>query len=264
MDTDTFRAIVFNHYSAHARSMPWRTNTDPYHVLVSEMMLQQTQVNRVTPKFLEFIERFPTVQDLASASLQEVLKLWSGLGYNRRAKYLHEAARMVVSDFGGKVPNILKELVYLPGIGPNTAGAVMAYAYNQPVLFIETNIRTVYIHHFFHDRGNVDDKEILTVLAETMSKENPREWYWALMDYGSHLKAKHPNPSRKSKHHSVQSRFEGSTRQLRGRVLKLLIENSRSEAELLESVNDSRLLKILDTLEHEKLINKQNGIYSIS
>lgn len=163
--------------------MPWRSDTRPYYVLVSEVMLQQTQVDRVIPKFLEFIHKFPDAASLAETPLGEVLVLWSGLGYNRRAKYLHEAAKMVMTDFGGEFPTDVDGLIKLPGVGQNTAGAMMAYAHDQPVLFVETNVRTVYFHHFFEDGEKVTDGQIRALLEQTIDMQHPREFYWALMDY---------------------------------------------------------------------------------
>ena len=143
-----FRELVWQKGRELYRDMPWREDTRPYFVLVSELMLQQTQVSRVIPKFKEFIKHFPDERALASASLGDVLKQWQGLGYNRRAKYLHEAARMIVDEFGGEFPKDQKDMQRLPGVGKNTAGAIAAYSFNQPSVFVETNIRTVFIHHF--------------------------------------------------------------------------------------------------------------------
>lgn len=154
---------VWKYYHQHGRhDLPWRLpepdgSFDPYKILVSEIMLQQTQVPRVLPKFTEFLTKFPTGQELAEASLGEVLAAWSGLGYNRRAKFLWQAAQKVVRDFGGELPHTFEALESLPGIGKNTAGAVAAYAYNQPAIFLETNIRTIFIHHFFRDADLVPD-----------------------------------------------------------------------------------------------------------
>lgn len=202
--------------------MPWRDNTDPYYVLVSELMLQQTQVDRVIPKFQLFMSTFPTIRDLAKASLAEVLIVWSGLGYNRRAKFLHEAAKRVVAEFQGAIPRTYEELVSLPGVGPNTAGAILAYSFNQPVVFIETNIRTVYFHHFFNDQALVTDKELKELVARTVDKEHPRQWYWGLMDYGSYLKQQGVGRIDKSSHYKKQTPLKGSLREIRGRILKLL------------------------------------------
>ena len=145
-----FRKIVLCHYKKHGRHhLPWRKTKNPYRILVSEIMLQQTPVDRVLPKYQEFLKQFPSIKKLAAASLGDVLRAWQGLGYNRRAKYLHQCAAVIIYDNGGIWPRTVNELQALPGIGPYTAGAVMAFAYNQPIPIIETNIRTVYLHHFF-------------------------------------------------------------------------------------------------------------------
>ena len=214
------------------RTMPWREDTRPYYVLVSEIMLQQTQVDRVVPKFEAFIDRFPDEATLAKASLGDVLALWSGLGYNRRAKYLHEAARMIVNEYDGSFPPSYDDLVKLPGVGPNTAGAIMAYAYNQPVIFIETNVRTVYFEHFFADGNKVHDTEVRGVVELTLDWEHPREFYWALMDYGSWLKRQGAGRVTQSKHYKRQSVLKGSVREIRGQIVRQLADGDRTEDEL--------------------------------
>jgi A/G-specific adenine glycosylase len=217
------------------RDMPWRDNTEPYYVLVSELMLQQTQVDRVIPKFEHFMNTFATIEDLAKAPLSDVLTLWSGLGYNRRAKFLHETAKKVITEFNGTIPDTYDKLVSLPGIGPNTAGAILAYSFNQPVVFIETNIRTVYFHYYFEGQVQVTDKELREIVEQTIDKEHPREWYWGLMDYGSHLKKQGVGRIDKSRHYKKQTVFKGSMREVRGLILKSLakkdypLEQLRSE-----------------------------------
>jgi A/G-specific adenine glycosylase len=218
-----FTARVWAHYHEHARDdLPWRRTRDPYAILVSEVMLQQTQVPRVVPKYLAFLETFPTPAALAAAPLPELLAVWSGLGYNRRALNLKRAVELIVAEHGGRVPDTLEGLTALPGIGHATAGQVLAFAFDTGVPFIETNIRSVYLHEFFGDAEDVPDAAVLPLVEATMPAEGAREWFWALLDYGTHLKATLPNPSRRSKHHSHQGRFEGSNRQLRGRLLAAL------------------------------------------
>lgn len=266
---EQFQQTVWAYYRAHGRhDLPWRKfeadgTLDPYRVLVSELMLQQTQVPRVVPKFEAFIRQFPTVQSLASAPLSDVLKLWNGLGYNRRAKFLWQAAGMIVSDFGGRVPETTGDLVKLPGVGYNTAGAIAAYAYNKPVVFIETNIRTVFIHHFFANEQQVTDKAVADLVARTLP-DNVREWYWALMDYGSYLKQTVGNLNKQSRHYNRQSAFEGSRRQVRGRVLKLLSDQSYAAASLAQLIADARLPDVLGDLEREGLIAKIGQRYSLA
>ncbi len=264
---------VWNYYDAQGRhDMPWRqpaTNGtfDPYAIMVSEIMLQQTQVARVTPKFLSFMQQFPDPAHLAAAPLSDVLVAWSGLGYNRRAKFLWQASRTAMQDFGGALPTTVDDLVKLPGIGKNTAGAIAAYAYNQPVTFIETNVRTVFIHHFFKDSAEIADKQLAPLLEEAMNvvttdpARSPRTWHWALMDYGSYLKQQEGNASRRSKHYAKQSKFEGSRRQIRGVVLKMLAETPQTGDDLRQTIADERLMSVLEDLAREEIISYANDHY---
>ncbi len=185
-------------------------------------MLQQTQVERVIPKFEAWLKEFPDWKTLAKAPLPKVLKLWQGLGYNRRALNLQRCAQVVIKGYNGALPHGEKELLALPGIGPYTASAVRAFAFNQPVVMIETNIRAVYLHHYYSDQHNIDDNQLRPLIEKTLDQKKPREWYWALMDYGSYLKKMTVNPARRSKHHVRQSTFEGSHRQVRGAILRAL------------------------------------------
>lgn len=258
---DSFQNTVLEFYRKHGRhDLPWRLPEpsgafDPYKILVSEIMLQQTQVPRVLPKFKEFTQLFPTFDALAAAPLSDVLKAWSGLGYNRRAKFLWQAAHMVVDDFHGELPAASAELVKLPGVGPNTAGALLAYAFNVPAVYIETNVRTVFIHHFFADREGVDDRDILELVARTVPVD-ARTWYWALMDYGTHLKQTIGNLNKSSKHYTVQSRFAGSKRQLRGEVLRQLASGPKTAKELFKVLADERAELVLDDLADEGMITR--------
>jgi len=269
LDINQFQEIVWGYYRAHKRNhLPWRQNIDDanfaYYVLVSEIMLQQTQVNRVIDKFNQWMELFPTIFVLAAADLEIVLGAWSGLGYNRRPKYLLESAKIIVSKFKGQVPADISQLEALPGIGKATAAAIVVYAYNIPKVFIETNIRTVFIHHFFPLNMKVADTELFPLIERCLDRENPREWNWALMDYGSYLKQSFGNVSKNSKHYKKQSAFEGSSRQLRGNILKLLLIKKRTFDELQEiNLFDERLSGVLATLEKEKLIKKTGVKYTI-
>ena len=257
MNSEVFQEIVWQKGRELYRDMPWRVNTDPYFVLVSELMLQQTQVDRVIPKFHQFMTAFPTIQTLAAASLAEVLVLWSGLGYNRRAKFLHEAAKKVVYEYDGHLPDSIDLLVQLPGVGPNTAGAILAYSLNEPVVFVETNIRTVYFYHLFDGEQLISDKELKEKVAETVDREHPREWYWALMDYGSYLKKQGAGQIDRSKHYKKQGPLKGSLREVRGIILKLLAEGELTQKELAARLpQDERFLQALMDLESEKLISR--------
>ena len=253
---EAFRKTVWSFYRAHGRQFPWRHEADPYRVLVSEIMLQQTQTHRVEPKYELFLETFPVLKSLARASLQELLRVWQGLGYNRRALYLRDAARVMVDEHDGCVPNDPKTLQQLPGIGPGTAGAVCAYAFNCPAIFIETNIRTVFIHHFFRDQAGISDRQIEPLVGTTLDQSNPRDWYYALTDYGVMLKAKHGNPSRQSKHHVRQSKFEGSDRQIRGAIIRMLTcDGSVSPESIIANFGDAaRVGRIIDGLVADRLV----------
>lgn len=259
MEVTDFQETVWEKARELYRDMPWRDNTDPYYVLVSELMLQQTQVDRVIPKFNQFMSVFPTIADLAVAPLAEVLTVWSGLGYNRRAKFLHEAAKKVVSDFGGSIPGTYDELVSLAGIGPNTAGAMLAYSFNQPVVFIETNVRTVYFHHFFEGQSLISDKELKEVVAQTVDLEHPREWYWGLMDYGSYLKKQGVGHIDKSSHYKKQAPLKGSVREVRGMILKALAKKDYYIDELRAEIpDDPRFKASIKALTEEGFIKHDN------
>lgn len=260
---------ALSYYKHHARTeLPWRRSElngmfDPYKILVSEVMLQQTQVVRVIDKFNEFIMKFPTVNALAHASLADVITAWSGLGYYRRAKYLHESAKCISTKYSGRFPQSQIELTTLPGIGKNTAGAIVAYSFNTPVVFIETNIRTVFLHHLFSTRDAVADSELLPFIEQALDTSNPREWYWALMDYGSHLKATNVNPSRKSKHHSKQTAFKGSRREVRGQVLKKLVAGPATVEQLTSTISSEGLGSVLEDLTVEAMITFDGTTYKL-
>lgn len=266
---DDFIATVNEYYQLYGRhDLPWRLpepdgHFEAYRVLVSEIMLQQTQVRRVVPKYDAFIQRFPTAGSLARASLGDVLVAWQGLGYNRRAKFLWQAAQRIVTELSGRLPDNQAVLEMLPGVGANTAGAIRAYAFNVPTVFIETNIRTVFIYHFFQGRVAVHDTAIRELVRATLNEHAPRTWYWSLMDYGAHLKETSGNASRASKSYTIQTKFEGSLRQIRGRILKLLARAPIQEAELLIALDDMRSEDVLRTLLAEGLIRKQGARYEL-
>ncbi len=243
-------------------------------------MLQQTQVDRVIPYFTKWMKKFPTVQSLAKAPLSDVLKEWSGLGYNRRAKLLRECAKEIVEKHGGKVPKDFSALVGLPAIGPYTAGAIRAFAFNEPEVFIETNIRAALIHHFFPRSKKVPDTKLIPILkllllnpdSLTIGTDSQtvgigsREWYSALMDYGAHIKKTNPNPSRRSTHHTRQSPFEGSLRQYRGIILRRLLDGPIAHEVLLKvETEQSYFLELaLRDLEREGMIKKKKGKWWIA
>jgi A/G-specific adenine glycosylase len=235
-----FQRRVRTFFRLHRRDFPWRRTGDPYRILVSEVMLQQTQTVRVVAKYREFIRKFPTVRALARAQLTDVLRAWSGLGYNRRARALWEAARVIVVDYRGKIPNDRNALDALPGVGHYTAAAVRAFAFNEPDTFIETNIRSVFIHEFFPGRTAVADRELVPYLERSLDRRNPREWYYALMDYGAMLKRRDRTLTGRSRHYSKQKPFAASSRQLRGRIVKILLAGAASESAIASRLHEQR------------------------
>lgn len=263
---EIFQELVWNYYHDNARSMPWRDDPSPYNVVVSEFMLQQTQVSRVTPKFQEFVGSWPDWSSLAAAPQSEVVRAWKGLGYNRRALWVHGVAIKVMKECDGALPQDVHALTSCKGIGPNTAGAIMAYAFDLPVVFIETNIRRVYIHHFFGDSDTVDDRDLIPLIDKTLDREHPREWYWALMDYGSYLATQVVNPNRRSKHYVRQSAFEGSLRQVRGSILEYLLLQPSTEKELqvkLSVVEGDQLSQALQGLLNDGFLHYRDGLYTL-
>jgi A/G-specific adenine glycosylase len=257
-----FNETVWGYYRSQGRSMPWRDDPSPYKVLVSELMLQQTQVRRVVPKFNTFLYTCSNFEDLAGTSLAEVLELWSGLGYNRRAKYLHEIAKIVMDDYNGVLPQNQEILITFPGIGKNTAGAIRAYAFNQPSIFVETNIRTVLFHNFYNlgDR-TISDKELEQLVEQLLDREHPREWYWALMDYGSCLKSIHDGKLASSKHYKKQPPLKDSVREMRGWILRALVAHAST---LDQYRDDERFDKAVSGLVSDGLVVRRDKIFRLT
>ncbi len=257
-----FQNEILSYYKTNKRKMAWRDISNPYKIFVSEMMLQQTQVERVKIKFAEFIKHFPTIRSVAQADKIEILKVWQGLGYNRRALFIKRACEEIIDKHKGIFPKDFITLQTLPGIGPSTAGAICAFAYNQPVNFIETNVRAVILHFFFKDKEKVSDKEVMSVLEKvTPSDTSPRDWYYALYDYGTFLKKtlgkKKTALHQKSKHYNKQSKFEGSFRQKRANVLSLKLSTPEiSDVEILSKlkITDQDLEDVYHSLTKDGLI----------
>ncbi|MCD1654668.1 A/G-specific adenine glycosylase [Treponema zuelzerae] len=261
-----FQHTILDHYQNSGRAFPWRETRDPYAILVSEFMLQQTQTDRVVPKYLAWMSRFPTVESLASSTLSEVLEQWSGLGYNRRARFLRETAMLITKKHGSLVPEDPEALDSLPGIGPYTARAISTFSYGLPHAFIETNIRAVYLFFFFPEKENVPDSEVLSIIERTVWKDDPRSWYYALMDYGAELKKKVHNPNRRSKHYSKQSPFEGSLRQARGAVIRQLGNLGRSDSRTIaaaENLPEEKVSQALSALCLEGMVAEDESGYYI-
>lgn len=274
MTPPRFRKEVWDYYKKHGRSeLPWRLlpkdkdgNPDAYKILVSEMMLQQTQVERVIPYYKNFIKKYPSVRTLAKAPLSDVLTMWQGLGYNRRAKFLHGASKYIVEVYKGKIPTDAAELESIWGIGPYTARAVMTFAYNHNAVFIETNIRTGIIHHFFKDKEDVTDEKITEILKRVLPHGQARAWYSALMDYGAHLKRSGVKTNTQVKGYTKQSKFTGSRREVRGAILRKLTESPTTKQQLLKLLPKERELQMLEVLDHltkEGMIQKNKAKYQL-
>ncbi len=264
---ERFRAVVFSYHATPGRTMPWRETCDPYEVLVSEVMLQQTQVARVMERYPRFLDAFFDVGALARAPLSEVLGLWRGLGYNRRAVALHAAAAAIVDDHGGRIPDDVDVLQQLPGVGPATAAGVAAFAYGRPSVYVETNVRTVVLHCLMPDATDVPETRVRELVALTLDERDPRTWYYALMDLGAELKRRHPNPSRRSRGHRAQGPFEGSNRQLRGRTLRAVLDGGVLTPDELAgrlSVTEIEAVRVLSELAGEGFIVEEEGSYRVA
>jgi A/G-specific adenine glycosylase len=256
----SFQKKISAYYKKHGRDLPWRNTRDPYRIFVSELMLQQTQALRVIPKYNAFFEKFGSVEKLASASTRDVLTIWQGLGYNRRALYLKRCAEMLVHDYKGRIPKNVDELLKLPGIGPYTARAIVVFSFDVPEVFIETNIRSVYLHEFFPAKEKVDDALLLPLIQKTLPKKGFREWYSALMDYGAMLKSTIPNPSRRGRGHTKQKPFQGSERQIRGEMLRMLLKKPEGRDSFVKLFGKEKA-KLADALVAEGFARKKNGKY---
>lgn len=257
-DLERFVALVWRRGDELYRDLPWRNTRDPYEVLVSEIMLQQTQVVRVSRYWERFLVAFPTVDALAAAATSDVLEVWQGLGYNRRALALKRAADICAAQHAGRLPETYDELLALPGIGPATAAGVMAFACGKPSVYIETNVRAVFLHELFPDREKVSDKELAPLVeavcptADAPADRDVRMWYYALLDYGSHLKQAGLNPSRRSAHYARQSAFEGSRRQKRAWIVRRVLAAPEGvpAAAVLRDLNEAERAAGRDAVEH--------------
>ena len=263
----SFQKKIWDFYATNRRDFPWRRTQDPYRIFISEVMLQQTQSKRVKEKYKEFLLAFPSFKSLAATTLPEVLRVWQGLGYNRRARFLLKSAREVAQNYKGHLPKKEDELVKFPGIGKATAGSITAFAFNVPSVFIETNIRRVFIHEFFRGKKDVSDEVVRKLVSMTLSKDRPRDWYYALMDYGARLSKILPqNPNRLSRYYAKQSVFSGSRREARGAILKFLLKsNSGKESEMIRGTKllPQNIKEALRGLEKEGVIEIRKGLYKL-
>lgn len=260
-----FKKQIWQYYRAHGRDLIWRHTDNPYHILISEIMLQQTQVARVTKIYPLFLAQFPDIPSLACAPLSHILGVWKGMGYNRRALALQKVSREIYNNFGSTIPRDPLILGTLPGIGTATAGAIAAFAFNHPSVFIETNIRRVFIHFFFLRKKIVADDEIIPFITQTLDQKNPREWYYALMDYGAMLADTIPNPNRRSSNYRTQTRFHGSRRELRGKIITYLAQKqsvTQKELTLFLHAPKEKAEDAIAKLVQEKFLYRQrNKIY---
>lgn len=245
-------------------TLPWRQTTDPYHIWISEIMLQQTQVDRVIPKYNAFINRYPSVTSLSQATWPDVMQLWDGLGYNRRARHLWEASQQLVLIDHDHFPTEYDQLIQLKGIGDYTAKAILTFAYNQPVTLIETNVRTVFLYHFFPNHTDIHDSQIIPLIDQTLDRHQPRTWYSTLMDYGTYLKKSIGNPNHRSQHYTKQTTFAGSDRQLRAQIIKYLLTGPKTDQQLTSQFPDPRLKQQLSNLIQEHMITYLQGIYRLA
>ncbi len=260
-----FIRTIKEFYQKEGRRFSWREpehTSDPYKVVVSEIMLQQTQTSRVVPKYLQFIHELPDFQSLAQVSTETLLSLWRGMGYNRRAFALKNIALKVMEEYEGHLPREVSTLEQFPMVGKATARSIAAFAFNEPVVFLETNIRRVFLHFFFQNENRVDDREILPLIEETLDKDNPREWYYALTDYGVMLKSVRPDPNTRSKHYKKQAPFKGSRREVRGKILAHLAGNKELTYHTLTALYgfpEERITAAAESLEKEGLIVRENN-----
>lgn len=277
LDRAAFITRVWEEGGENYRDLPWRNIGDAYAVLVSEVMLQQTQVSRVKRYWPRFLEQFPTLRSLAAASVSEVLALWQGLGYNRRALALKRTGDELIALGRTELPATFDELVKLPGIGPATAAGVMAFAYEKPAVYVETNVRAVFIHELFPDTGKVPDADLIPYVADTVSITDPRGWYYALLDYGAALKRSGINPTRASTSYTRQSAFIGSRRQKRAELVRIVLGtqqgislkdahealDDKETADGRPPVDEALFRSIVDDLEHEGFLQIKDGVLSV-
>jgi A/G-specific adenine glycosylase len=266
-DMLSFRQEVLGFYRRNRRAFPWRENITPYRVVVSEIMLQQTGVERVREKYEPFIRLLPDFASLASAPLTEIMTAWQGLGYNRRTLSLKRLAGVVMERHSGRLPRDRASLLGLPGVGEATAGAIMAFAFNMPAVFIETNIRRVFIHRFFPGKEEVSDRQIIPLVEAALDPSNPRDWYYALMDYGSALGRSGSNANRKSSHYSKQAPFAGSERELRGEVIRVLLARGPLSVDDIARAagrDPDRLASVLDVMIGDGLVVREEEGYRIA
>ena len=262
-----FRSSILDFYAHHGRQFAWRETSDPYRILLSEVMLQQTQTSRVEPKYELFLSLWPDFSSLAKAPLDELLFHWKGLGYNRRALNLRKSA-LLTEQWGWTIPPDEMAIASLPGVGKATTAALLAFSYQKRSLYLETNIRRVLLTCFFSEEEQVKDKELEKLLALLVADiEDVKSWYYALMDYGVLLKALLPNANTRSAHYTKQSVFENSNRQIRGQLIHLLADTGAKDSQQIVSIlsrfEQERILSCLADLQKEGFVQEKEGVYRI-
>jgi A/G-specific adenine glycosylase len=262
-----FCDFIMQFYSEHKREFAWRETSDPYRILLSEVMLQQTQTSRVEPKYQTFLELWPTFEALASCSLEDLLSQWKGLGYNRRALNLKKSAQMT-EQWGWTIPKDKEKILSLPGVGKSTSAALLCFCYNEKAVYLETNIRRVLLTCFYPEETEVLDKRLEELLYRlSLMVDDMKNWYYALMDYGVLLKNLLPNANTRSAHYSRQSKFENSNRQIRGLLIHILSDTGAKPLErlysLLSSFEEERVLSCLGELEKEGFVQECESVYRI-
>ncbi len=266
-EKQAFQKKIFRWWEKNRRDLPWRHTNDPYKILVSEVMLQQTTVSRVLTKYPGFIKRYPTLKDLAVSRPADVLRIWKGMGYNRRALHLHQTAKVIVQKYGEFFPKDEQELVKLPGLGRYTARAVLVFAFNKNVAMVDTNIRQIITHFFFHDTPQ-PEKNIQELADQLVPKGMSWEWHQALMDFGSHMRTvssiKYQVSSKKKK-----PPFKQSNRYFRGRIIDLLRDRSYKENELIKNLcsmygkDETFYISLLKALEKEGLVAYKKSTWKL-
>lgn len=263
----SFVQFILGFYKQYGRTFAWRQTSDAYRILLSEVMLQQTQTTRVQPKYTLFLSIWPDFEALAKTSLDELLFHWKGLGYNRRALNLLKSAR-ATEAWNWTIPNDRTIIASLPGVGKATTAALLSFCYNERAIYLETNIRRVLLHCFYPESMGIADKELELLLAKLCDEvDDYKTWYYALMDYGVLLKTLVPNANVRSAHYSKQGKFENSNRQIRGQLIHLLSDTGPKQAEvilqLLSRFEEERVMDCLDQLKAEGFVQETEQVYSI-
>ena len=256
---ETFHKKIFSWWAKNKKQYPWRETSDPYTIMVSEFMLQQTQASRVIPKFNLFLKKFPDLESLANNTDREVLALWSGLGYNRRAIWLKEAPQYIIEL--GYFPQENRILKKIRGIGEYTSRSIPIFAFNVDIATVDTNIRRILIHEGFATE-ETNEKELFKIAEQLLPLHRSRDYHSALMDYGATLiTAKKTGIKPKT----MKGKFKGSTRESRGKIIKLLLQNEKlSKAELSKKLGKKDIENILNSLAKDQLIDKDsNGKFVI-